>query len=371
MANAIKCNISFEELEKYRDKEGYINLDELNLELTEESREKVGNKDRIKNWVNFLGTEALVRSEFKVDGKRNAGIYAELIVEELAKQAGLSSAFYDLIKINGEYGIVTKKMFNSKECDLLTLDSLIGQTEFYEEYPEMSDYIEVEEKLYKSLKEENIQKDNRKEIIKEFRKRNAFFMMVCSLDKHTENISFISSINKKTNEKQFELAPIYDSESSLMLDMDIETLEKIEKHGLGLQQNVDMLDPKIAVFEGIYSSLWKNTLDTLCEDDDIFRFILDCYDNLNINEAIKNVEKKIKAPLPKIVKSIATYVFEFRRKQIEKIIYPTLQQDDIGKQYSEEISRRCIEEEIRQGEENEILRKIMFIYGVEEKNYER
>ncbi len=176
MAEAIKCKVSFEELENYRAKDGFINLDELNIELTEESREKVGNENRIKNWVDFAGTQALIKGECIIDGKKNAGIYAQLIVEELAKQAGFETAYYDLIKINGEYGVVSKKMFQNKQMDLLTLHSLIGDTEFYEDYPEMSDYIEVEEKLYKSLKEEKIEKEDIRKIIKDYRKQTAFLL---------------------------------------------------------------------------------------------------------------------------------------------------------------------------------------------------
>lgn len=371
MAQAIKVNISFEELENYRDEEGFINLDELNIELTEASREKIGNENRIKNWLEISGIKTLIKGECSIDDKRNAGIYAELIVEELANQVGLQSAYYDLIKIQGEYGVLSKSILQSSSDDLHTLQSLIGNTTFNEEYPELSDYIEVEDKLYEALKEELIEKNNIKEIIKDFRKQTAFFLMICSVDKYAENISLISYINPQTKQKKERLAPIYDSECSLMLDIDLETLQKIEQNGLGLQRSVNMLDPKIAVLEGDYSSPWRNTLDTLCEDDEIYDFITDCYDKLDINKAIESVQKKIKAPVPELVKSIATYVFKFRKKEMEKILYPELGEQDLGKQYSNAISEKCIDEGVRQGEEDEILRKIMQIYEIEERNTER
>lgn len=367
MKNGVKCNIRFEELENYRDKEGYINLDELNLELTEESREKVGNEDRIKNWIDFSGVEALIKGECKIDNKRNGGIYSELIVEELAKQAGLEAAYYDLIKIKGEYGVLSKNILTYDNDDLITIQSLIGNTKFNEEYPEITDYIEVEEKLHQSLKFEGLESNNIREIIKDFRKQSAFFIMICSIDMHPENISLITCINPETKQKKQKLAPIYDAESSLMLDIDLDILKRIQKNGLGLQRNVNMQDPKIAVLEGEYTSLWKNTLDTLLEDDEVYDFVMDCYDNLNIHEAIQNVENKIKAPLPEVVKTTATYVYEFRKKEISKIIYPELGENSIGEVYSNEISKRSIDEGIRQGEEDEILRKIMHIYGIEER----
>lgn len=371
MKNGVKCNISFEELENYRDKEGYINLDELNIEFTEASREKVGNEGRIKNWVDFLGVECLIKSECKIDGKRNGGIYAELIVEELARQAGLEAAYYDLVKIKGEYGVLSKSILTHNNDDLITLQSLIGDTEFNEEFPEISDYLEVENKLYQSLKSEGLEKDNIKKIIKDFRKQSAFFIMICSTDMHPENISLITYINPETKQKKQKLAPIYDTEFSLMLDIDLDVLERIQKNGLGLQRNVNMQDPKIAVLEGEYSSLWKNTLDTLLEDDEVYDFVMNCYNNLNIHKAIQNVENKIKAPLPQVVKSTATYVYRFRKKEIGKIIYPQLEESSIGEQYSNEISMKSTAEEIRQGEEDEILKRIMHIYEIEERDIQR
>lgn len=368
MKNGVKCNISFEELENYRDKEGYINLDELNLEFTEESREKIGNENRIKNWVDFSGVEALIRGECKIDNKRNGGIYSELIVEELAKQAGLETAYYDLVKVKGEYGVLSKNILTHDNDDLITLQSLIGNTKFNEEYPEITDYIEVEDKLYKSLKFEELEKDNIRKIMNDFRKQSAFFIMICSIDMHPENISLITYINPETKQKKQKLAPIYDTESSLILDIELNILERIQKNGLGLQRNVNMQDPKIAVLEGEYSELWKNTLDTLLEDDEVYDFVMECYDNLNIHKAIQNVEKKIKAPLPQVVKTTATYVYEFRKKEIGKIIYPELGESLIGEVYSNEISKKSIDEGIRQGEEDEILRRIMHIYGIEERD---
>lgn len=362
MAQAIKTNISFEELEKYRDEQGFIDLDELNIELTEESREKIGNEYRIKNWMEISGVNTLIKSECKVDDKTNGGIYAELLVEELAKQAGLTCAEYDLVKIKGEYGVLSKTILQSERDDLHTVQSMIGDTTYYEEYPDISDYIEVEQKLYKALKEEEIEKENIKKIIKDFRKQNAFFLMVCSVDKYAENISLINYINPETKQKKVRLAPIYDSECSLMLDMDFETLEEIGKNGIVFEKAVDMLDPKIAVLEGDYASPWKNTLDVLCEDDEIFDFIMDCYDNLDIKEAIRSVEKKIKAPIPNNVKKIATYAFKFRKKEMEKILYPEIGENIFANKYKVVTSNTSIEEEIE--EEENAVAKLMEKFGV-------
>ena len=54
---------SIEDLEQFRDEQGFIDLTKAGVEFTEETREETGNLDRVKNWVNFQGTKALVKGE--------------------------------------------------------------------------------------------------------------------------------------------------------------------------------------------------------------------------------------------------------------------------------------------------------------------
>ena len=46
---------SLEDLEQFRDENGFIDLSKAGIQITDESREQVGNVNRIKNWVNFNG----------------------------------------------------------------------------------------------------------------------------------------------------------------------------------------------------------------------------------------------------------------------------------------------------------------------------
>ena len=70
----------------------------------------------------------------------------------------------------------------------------------------------------------------------DFRKQSAFFIMICSIDMHPENISLITYINPETKQKKQKLAPIYDTESSLMLDIELNILERIQKTELGFKE---------------------------------------------------------------------------------------------------------------------------------------
>ena len=115
----IKSKYSLEDLEQFRDENGFIDLSKAGIQLTAESREKKGTAERIKNWVDFNGKKVLIRG----NAVENFSMYAELIIEELAKQAGIPVAHYDIVKILGEdgtytYGVLSEAMLDLEREDL-------------------------------------------------------------------------------------------------------------------------------------------------------------------------------------------------------------------------------------------------------------
>ena len=105
--NFTQFPISLEELEKYRDEDGFINLDNVLLAIDESSRNQVGTTDIFKYWVDFAGQKVLLKEEKMLDGEPNFTIYSELIMSELANQVGIQSAKCDLIKYRGKRGILS------------------------------------------------------------------------------------------------------------------------------------------------------------------------------------------------------------------------------------------------------------------------
>ena len=51
---------SLEDLEQFRDKNGFIDLAKAGIEFIEGTREEAGNPSRVKNWVDFQGPKALI-----------------------------------------------------------------------------------------------------------------------------------------------------------------------------------------------------------------------------------------------------------------------------------------------------------------------
>ncbi len=320
---------SIEELEQFRDENGFIDLTKAGVEFIEGTREEAGNPSRVKNWVNFQGTKALIKGESIRDEEQNYGIYAELIVEEAAKQVGQKTAHYDLIKFvdeDGEYrlGVLSVSVLESSKEQLVTLRDIIG-----DEPEEASDFIDTTgyeftvTKLEEELRKDGYDEQNIASVITEYKKRLVFLLAVIETDQHTENIAFKQS--KVGGKNWIELSPNYDRESAFMLDNDISTIEKLLEDYVGLRESVDAAHPRIGTLktieEGGFESFWKDTFEALCEDDEIY----DYYEEnirgaIDIEEVIERVEQRIRAPLPEDVKLIVKHTYDIRNEQMEKIM---------------------------------------------------
>lgn len=345
------CKYSLDELEQFRDKDGFIDLSKAGIKFSEKSREKVGNQDRIKNWVNFNGTKCLIKGEAILNTERNYGVYSELIVEEIGKTLGIQMAHYDLIKMlddNKKYifGVLSVSMINDDEV-LISLRDIIGD-EPYEQskFADTTTYEfainGLEEKLYSY----GYSKDNIEHIVREFKKRMAFCIAVLETDKHVENFSFIKKVDNndildlegglslsniikndctKGDAYTIHLSPNYDSEASLLLDNDISTVSSILEDFSALKMATNIAEPRIGTIkridEGGLESIWMDTLEALIEDDEVYEYCNSKLRNMvNMDEVLCRVEDRIGALLPEPVKLIAKYAYQCRHREFLTLI---------------------------------------------------
>lgn len=326
----VNSNYSLEDLEEFRDEDGFIDLSKIGLEFTPESREKRGTRERVKNWVDFNGKKVLIRGEVI----KNYSVYAELIVEEIANQLGIDTAHYDLIKLKDEegkniYGVLSESIIDFDKEELITLHDLIGDESEYEdedimeaiEYEETIRYTFTVDKLRERFTKAGYSEDDIENLIREYNKRLIFYLSVVDTDKHSENIAFI----KKENSKEIQLGPNYDSEFSLLLERAPEMVDFFVGDNAQLKKEVDVAYPKIGIHvseeNGGLDSMWKDTLEMLCEDDEVYNYYMDTIKNgVDMDIVLQNVEKKIKAPLPNKVKELAKQTYQARNEEIEKIL---------------------------------------------------
>lgn len=337
----VNSNYSLEDLEEFRDEDGFIDLSKIGLEFTPESREKRGTRERVKNWVDFNGKKVLIRGEVI----KNYSVYAELIVEEIANQLGIETAHYDLIKFKDEerkyiYGVLSESIIDFDKEELITLHDLIGDDLGYEdedimesiEYEESIRYTFTVDKLRERFTKAGYLEEDIENLIREYNKRLIFYLSVVDTDKHSENIAFI----KNEDSKKLRLSPNYDSEFSLLLERDPEMIDFFLEDKAQLKEEVDVAYPKIGIHvseeNGGLDSMWKDTLEMLCEDDEVYNYYIDTIKNgVDMDIVLQNVEKKIKAPLPNKVKELAKETYQARNKEIEKILNgDTLELDTKG-----------------------------------------
>lgn len=329
MSSFFKSKYTISDLEQFRDKNGFMDLTKAGIEITEETREILGNANRVKNWVDFNGQKALIKGEALCGEEKNYGMYAELIVEEIAKQLGIESAHYDLIKItdeNGEevHGVLSESVVNKEKEQLVTLRDIIGdEPQEKSDFPDTTTYKYTIDKLREGLKRDGYSEENIETVILNYKKSLMFTLCVLDADKHTENVAFIKS--KEDGEDKIRFSPNYDSESALMLDNNISIIDKLLGDYMNLKESVDTVQPRIGTLrkieDGGYGWLWKDTLEELCEDDELFDYYANTLKNkVDMDIVLDNVEERIKAKLPENVRLIAKYSYNIRSEEIEKVM---------------------------------------------------
>lgn len=350
MSDFIRSEHTLEDLEKFRDKDGFIDLTKAGINITKNSREKRGTAERIKNWVDFAGKKVLIRGQ--PDEIENYSMYAELIVEEIAKQLGIENAHYDLIKIKDEngnetFGVLSESIIDMDKEELISLHDLIGDEDApkdeieYITYMITTKYDFTIEKLEERLTRGGYSQDEIQGIMLDYKKRLMFSLLILDSDKHPENISFIKNINGNGG---LRISPNYDSEFSLLLELDRNSCVDLLKIPFGIENEADLEEPKIGIIvkedDGGWNSMWKDTLEKLIEDDELYDYYNDnLRGKIDIEEIFERVENRIHSKIPENVKKIAQKAYEARSETMEKIIDGTITP---AHSFSEGILDKCI-----------------------------
>lgn len=334
----IKSEYSIQDLEKFRDEKGFIDLSVAGIQLTEESREIIGNPNRIKNWVDFNGKRALIKGEAVLDEEQNYGIYAELIVEEMAKCVGQKTAHYDLIKMKNEegntiLGVLSESVVNIEKGEqLISLYDIIGdEPEKQRDFIDTTTYEFTITELRKNLLYDGYTQEQIENVINEYNKRLAFIISVIDTDKYPENIAFIK--RKENGKDEIEISPNFDSESALLLDNEVTVIKKLLDNYYVLKESVNRAHPRIGTIKGIeedgFNSYWMDSLEELCENDDVYYYCSDeLREQIDMDDIFEKIEYRIKAKLPEEVKLIAKYSYNCRNEDMIKVIDGEMQQED-------------------------------------------
>ena len=302
-----------------RDNRGFLQIDID--DIRPEELEMMGSEDKTKFWVEFSdGSSALIKVE---NEKQTAGFYAELIVEKLAEQVGLEHAKNDLVMYNGKEGIISKSIIEENE-KLYTLNSILDKKDIEKiGLADTEDLYSVCKAFIKWMGRIGLSREKSEKMLEDFQKQMVFDLFVMGEDTHLENISII----RNNDTKEYRISPKYDSECSLMLDRDIETLKKLADgyNFEGIKFATENIYPKIALVpeekeDCTGEEIYKYTFSQYIEDDDVGDFAYDCCEKLNIKAAIEEVEKQIGAPIPDEIKLNLIVGFNHRKQELNEVM---------------------------------------------------
>ncbi len=319
----LSCPYSIEQLEQFRDVNGFLDLTFLSLSSKDASRETRGNQNRIKNWVAFRNQLVLLKGETILEQERNDAIFGELIVEEIGRFFNIPMAHYDLVKLKDEeqheaLGVLSFAIPLQEGEQLVSLHALIGE-EDEDEFLDATNYSFTIKKLKSAFQKRGYSQEMIEQVLEDYQKRLAFHLLLVETDKHIENISFILS------EKQVRLSPNYDSEASLLLDNEQSTIQKLLDNYFNLEQTVRLSVPRIGVYqpveEGGFGSYFMDTLEALIEEDSLYDYCSQLFQiKIDMDSIFEKIENRIHAQLPLEVKLLAKYSYLARRRDCLQII---------------------------------------------------
>ena len=324
-----------EELNSYRDNDGYIDYSKFEeekgngLETIDEDR---GSGSRDKKWVTFEDKRVMLRNDqFEKDGAKFT-TYQELIFEELAKQVNVPTAHYDLIKRDGKKGVLTYNVVDQEENKGLSMYSLadfmgeigIKNQNFNYNITDAYDAI----KNY--CKKMNIDKEQYSKAMVDFTKMQVLDLFLSSTDRHPENISFLYGVDEKTNKTVFKFSPLYDNELSCGSDLKEDEMNRSILDFRDAKTFADLqLTCATVPREKMPSELRKSKDDNpnsqllkYCMeiDEDVEDFVGECLDNLNPIQAVRSVEERINTKLPQTYVDFLLTNCKQKQNEMSKIV---------------------------------------------------
>lgn len=311
-------NMKLEELENYRKADGFINIDDTQYAKQDNFRETRGSQEREKDWIQLEDCNVLLRTELFGGEESNYCNYAELIVEELAKQVDFPSAHYDLITYKGKRGVLSQDVRKRGE-EFHTLMEFIGaekETSRYSSVP--IDFDFVINGFRQMMKNQEFYPEEVLDACKDLSKLLIFDTYVMGTDRHTENIGLLTSLGED-GKKHMKLAPAFDNECSLMLDIPSIEMQDMLDSPLSIQIRSELQEPLIALSDEESEpevNKWEEMIELLTEKEEFFDFAKKCNENMNIEEAIQKVEERIGHSIPTLAKTIAEKSFNHRKQQL-------------------------------------------------------
>lgn len=298
--------MNFKDLEKLRDKNGYVDISSLYDEPNYNTKISLDDTDIF----------------WKTGITNGYSHLTELIASELAKQMGIPTTTYHLAKCNGVEGVISKNVVEKNET-LVNYNSFLSKNlpaylkKYYSTVSVMELYDILKQKIYYG----ELDKENANELLNLHIKLLIFDDVVINTDRHAEgNLILVQDKNNK-----IKLRPI-DNEMSLLSHFPSKHIHEFLNSG----KIEAIIKNEVTTTNGVLTISAKtrgknNYLLNLTETKQFFPKLFEgCMNkvfSLDLNSAIKTVEKEQKTALPKEYKQWITLAFNERLETIKDHFY--------------------------------------------------
>jgi len=218
-------------------------------------------------------------------GAINYEIWSELIAEQLGLQVGIDMAHYELAKFGSIYGVLTNYFYEADEL-IISSDKL----------KEAVEPIFIENNIDANLKFNSIYSIiqacciydpniDYKKLTNDLLKRWAFYGLIMESDKNATNIAFIRGNNG------LRISPDFDNSSMARMNENINDFLSAMKSGYNIYSLTDNIVNNFNISSNdsvLFLDTFKNSINVYSKE---FAEIMNCFQNINIEKAIYDVEK--------------------------------------------------------------------------------
>ena len=314
-----------QDIENYR-KDGFIDLNSYisdNLSVLTYPYYIDGYEDK-NFWLKVKkeGEEKYVyvkpKENVYLNGEYN--LYSELLYEELLKQAGVNTVHLDVGKYDGKYATLSENILKDYSYNQFIINgNELLECKRYNTSDEEYSIEDIIGAVHDYCASEYIDKDVENKCVKDIEKACIADIFALSTDRRANDFDFVVG-NDENDEAVIELVPLSHNTYCLGSNFDTEEIYDMLEDDDMLADRVNLcyFDAGVPEDRREYEyPYWEDTLYYLVDkDEENLDFARSCANNMNIDEAIKNVEKRIDSKIPYEYKEFVRVIWDNRLQNI-------------------------------------------------------
>ena len=250
----------------------------------------------------------------------NYNVYSELLYEELMKQVGIKTVSSNIAKYDNKLALISDNIISDYSYNQFIINgNELLECKKYLTSEEEYNIEDLFEAVHEYCRSEVIDKREEKECIKDIEKVCIADIFTLSTDRKVSDFDFIVG-NNENDEQSIELAPLSHNTYSLGSNFNTDEIYDMldDDDMLADRMNLCYFDAGVPDYKREYEyPYWEDTLYYLIDkDEENLNFARECANNMNIDEAIKCVEKKIDAKIPFEYKEFVRVIWDNRLQNI-------------------------------------------------------